>query len=166
MRPYQTRSVLAAAIVALLLTSTAPVGAQDSGRRPPPVLTVAGEGVTQRLTLRDGSELIGRITAISDSTVQFESTIGTSTIAITNIIGLREERGTVRDGQYYFPNPNATRLIFAPTGRMLAPGEGYFSDYWVFFPGLSVGVSKNLSLGGGMSILPGVGFDEQIYYFT
>lgn len=132
-----------------------------------PVLVVADSGVQQRVQLRDGSELIGRIIAINDSTVQFQSSLGVSTIRSSDILKLSSERGgVVRNGQYYFPNPNATRLIFAPTGRMLDRGEGYFSDYWVFFPGISVGLSDMFSIGGGMSIFPRVGLDEQLLYFT
>lgn len=126
---------------------------------------VADSGTLQRIQLRDGSELIGRITAIGDTTVQFESSIGVTTIRRSDILNAAGERGgMVRNGTYYFPNPNATRLVFAPTGRMLNQGEGYFSDYWVFFPGVAFGVSNNVTLGGGMSIFPGA--DEQIFYFT
>lgn len=132
-----------------------------------PVLAVADSGVLQRLQLRDGSELVGRIVSIGDSTVQFQSGIGTSTIRSADILRVQAERGgIVRNGQYYFPNPNATRLIFAPTGRMLEQGEGYFSDYWIFFPGLSVGLSDMFSIGGGMSIFPGADLGEQLLYFT
>jgi hypothetical protein len=132
-----------------------------------PVLVVADSGVQQRVVMRDGSELIGRIVSIGDTTVQFESRLGLMTLRSDDILRLSSERGgSMRDGQYYFPNPNATRLIFAPTGRMLGAGEGYFSDYWVFFPGVSVGLADMVSLGGGMSIFPGIGLDEQLLYFT
>lgn len=132
-----------------------------------PVLVVGDSGVLQRIQLRDGSELVGRIISIADSTVQFHSSLGTTTIRSADILKLQAESGgIVRNGQYYFPNPNATRLIFAPTGRMLEPGEGYFSDYWIFFPGISVGLSNMFSVGGGMSIFPGVDLGDQLLYFT
>lgn len=121
----------------------------------------------QRLILRDGSEMIGRITSVGATSVQFESGIGTTTIPIDAIVDVKEERGgKVVQGRYFFPNPNTTRLIFAPTGRMLKQGEGYFSDYWVFFPGFAAGLSNMVTLGGGMSVIPGVGFNEQLLYFT
>jgi hypothetical protein len=99
--------------------------------------------------------------------VQFESALGVTSIAVDAITSAKEETpGQIREGRYYFRNPNATRLIFAPTGRMLNKGEGYFSDFWIFFPGFAQGVTKLFTLGGGMSILPGVGVDEQIYFVT
>ena len=128
---------------------------------------VADSGVLQRLTLNDGSELLGQIIAVGDTSVQFRSALGVITIRSGDILKLASERGgKMKLGQYYFPNPNSTRLIFAPTGRMLERGEGYFSDYWIFFPGISFSVSEMLSLGGGMSIFPGVGLGEQLLYFT
>ena len=72
----------------------------------------------------------------------------------------------MRRGQYYFANPNETRLVFAPTGRNLRKGEGYFSDYWIFFPGFAAGLSNRFTIGGGMSIFPFLGIDEQLMYLT
>lgn len=149
----------------LLALSAGPLVAQRPAPRP--VLVVADSGVQQRVVMRDGSELIGRIISVGDTTVQFESRLGLMTLRSDDIVRLSSERGgSMRDGQYYFPNPNATRLIFAPTGRMLEAGEGYFSDYWIFFPGVSVGLADMVSIGGGVSIFPGIGLDEQLLYFT
>lgn len=153
-------------LVVLLVLAASTLGAQRP-ESPRPALVVADSGVLQRIQLRDGSEVIGRIIAINDSTVQFQSSLGVSTIRSSDILKLSIESGAVvKNGQYYFPNPNATRLIFAPTGRMLDAGEGYFSDYWIVFPGISVGLTNMFSIGGGMSILPGVDLGEQLLYFT
>jgi hypothetical protein len=42
-------------------------------------------------------------------------------------------------------DPNYSRLLFAPTGRPLKKGDGYFSDYEVLFPGLAVGLTDHVS---------------------
>jgi hypothetical protein len=49
---------------------------------------------------------------------------------------------------------------------MLPKGEGYFSDFWIFLPSVAAGVTDMFTLGGGMSILPGVGLEEQVYFVT
>src|SRR5687767_9579368 len=97
--------------VAFLILAASQLAAQRP-EPPGPVLVVADSGVQQRIQLRDGSELIGRIIAVNDSTVQFQSSLGVTTIRSSDILRLSSERGgVVRHGQYYFPNPNATRLI-------------------------------------------------------
>jgi hypothetical protein len=56
--------------------------------------------------------------------------------------------------------------MFAPTGRPLGKGNGYFSDHYVVFPGFAVGLTKNLSLSGGVSTIPALGLSEQLFYVS
>jgi len=120
----------------------------------------------QVLTMRDGSSFVGRIVAVRNDSVDFQTGIGRMTLAINDIRSIREhDAGRLHDGSYWFPNPNATRLFFAPTAQMLKKGDGYFADYELFFPGFAYGVTDNISVGGGVSVFP-TGVDEQIYYFT
>jgi hypothetical protein len=49
---------------------------------------------------------------------------------------------------------------------MLKRGEGYFTDFWIFFPAFAEGVTDRITLGGGMSIFPGGGLSEQLLFFT
>jgi hypothetical protein len=49
---------------------------------------------------------------------------------------------------------------------MLPAGQGYFTDYWIFFPAVGYGITDWLTLGAGMSLFPGVGLDKQLYYLT
>jgi len=154
-------------LFALLLPLVVCAPALPAQQPTPPILTPAAPGKTQRLTLKDGSQLVGRILSVDSTSVRFESSLGVTTIAIDSIVSARDEApGQVHQGRYYFRNPNATRLVFAPTGRMLPKGEGYFSDFWVFFPGFATGLSNMFTLGGGMSILPGVDIDKQVYFVT
>jgi hypothetical protein len=63
-------------------------------------------------------------------------------------------------------DPNRTRLLFAPTARPLDRGEGYVSNTELVFPGVSLGLTDNLSIGGGFSIVPGLGLGEQLFYVS
>jgi hypothetical protein len=63
-------------------------------------------------------------------------------------------------------DPNYSRLLFAPTGRPLKKGDGYFSDYEVLVPGLAVGITDHISIAGGISMIPGLGLDEQVLYVS
>jgi hypothetical protein len=64
----------------------------------------------------------------------------------------------ISNGMFYRRDPNDTRLLFAPTGRGLRQGQGYFADYWIFFPTVAVGITDFFAVGGGMSIIPWVNF--------
>jgi hypothetical protein len=130
-------------------------------------LRIADPNHVQILTTRDGSTLIGRIVEIGASEIQFETELGKVTIPILKIKEIKEvPASSIKNGKYWFPNPNATRLFFGPTGRMLKQGEGYFADYYLFFPAVAYAVTSNITIGGGMSLFPGVDIDKQIFYFT
>lgn len=121
----------------------------------------------QILTVEDGSSFIGRIIEIGEEELKFETKYGVLTFSIFEITELKlVSKDQFKKGKYWFPNPNCSRLFFAPTARMLKKGEGYFADYFVFFPTFTFGVTNNITLGGGFSILPGADLDEQIILFT
>jgi hypothetical protein len=63
-------------------------------------------------------------------------------------------------------DPNYSRLLFAPTGRPLRKGDGYFSDYELMFPGVAVGVTDSFSIAGGLSVIPGLRLDRQVFYVS
>ena len=121
----------------------------------------------QILTVEDGSSFIGRIIEIGEEELKFKTKYGVLTFSIFEITELKlVSEDQLKDGKYWFPNPNCSRLFFAPTGRMLKHGEGYFADYFIFFPTVTFGITNNITLGGGFSILPGEDLDEQILLFT
>src|SRR4051812_15213717 len=119
------------------------------------------------LTLKDGSVLIGRVLEVTPTVVRFRSAAGESSIPRDAIVSVRiTAAGDAHGGEYWPEDPSRTRLFFAPTGRMLRKGEGYFSDAYVFFPSFQGGLSDHFTMGAGMSIIPGLGVDEQLYYLT
>ncbi|MBN2225722.1 MAG: hypothetical protein JW763_00005 [candidate division Zixibacteria bacterium] len=120
---------------------------------------------TQIVSLKDGSTLVGRITEIGDDEVTIQTSAGSFTVAKEKIADVKlVESSAYRDGVYWFPNPNRTRLYVGPTGRCLRKGEGYFSDMLIFFPSVSYGLTDNVTIGGGMSLVPGIDFDRQLFY--
>ncbi len=126
-------------------------------------LQIPPEGKTQIITLEDGSALFGKITAVGESDIKFKTDMGEITIAINKIKKIVEiSSSSIKDGEYWFPNPNRSRLMFGPTARSLNKGEGYFYDVWVFFPGLAYGITDNFMISGGVSIIPEV--DNQLFY--
>ena len=151
-------------VLFVLLLLAAPAVAQESPAldlSPPDSLHV------QLLRTVDGSRLIGRVVESGADSVRFKTKVGVITIAVGQIKKIKlVPKETVASGEYRFPNPNTTRLFFAPTARMLGKGRGYFADYYLFFPGGAYGVSDRFTVAGGFSLVPGIGFDDQIYYLA
>ena len=121
----------------------------------------------QILTTQDGSTNFGRIIEIGESEIKFETEIGILTISILKIKEIKEVSTTsFRNGQYWYQNPNDTRLYFAPTAYTLKQRDGYFADYYIFFPMCAYGLTDNITIGGGISLLPGIDINKQIFYLT
>jgi hypothetical protein len=130
-------------------------------------LKATPEGRIVQLVFRDGSTLNGQVVEVTATTVRFVSSIGETTIPRTSIAKIRlVDPTSLHDGQIWPEDPSRTRLFFAPTGRMLKTSETYFTDAYIFFPSVQVGLSDQFSIGGGMSIFPGIAIDEQFFYLT
>jgi hypothetical protein len=134
--------------------------AQAPGLRLPPVDTAA---VAVRLA--DGSEVVGRVRAANDSSITMLTAGGiVMQIPSRTVVGWTPVRGLAVGGTFRPADPNVSRLFFAPTGRTLAAGNGYFADYYLFFPILAFGVTDRVTVAGGASLIPGA--TEELIYFT
>lgn len=113
------------------------------------------------IVLKDGSELIGHIRDEDTLKIKFETLSGTMVDIKRNQI-----KTIVNERSDYFigDDPNKTRLFFAPTGRNLKQGTGYFSVTELFFPTIAFGITDFFTAAGGISIVPGL--DAQIYYLN
>jgi len=118
-----------------------------------------------KLTLKDGSEIIGTIQREDSILVEFRSISKVSMRVLREQIrSLVRLPGNVLGGEFLRSDPNYTRLFFAPTGRALKNGQGYFSTYEIFFPFVAVGIGDIVTLAGGMSLIPAA--DNQIFYLA
>lgn len=150
-------------LVALLLAAgVAAIPARVAAQQP-----ADSSWATHILRTRDGSTVLGRLVDSTADSVRIETRGGTLVFARADVTELRAVKTTeLRQGQYWPENPNTTRLFFAPTGRMLAPKEGYFSDTYLFFMNVAAGVTSRFTMGGGMSVLPTDNFSDNLFYIT
>lgn len=110
---------------------------------------------TVRVVLTDGSSHLGVLKAETDTTYTFQTLAGIEMqIPRGSVRRFEAVDGLFRGGKFLRPDPNATRLLFAPTARPLGHGRGYVADYQILFPFVAVGVGPNVSLAGGVSIVP------------
>ncbi len=126
--------------------------------------TAFAEDKLVAVELQDGSRLVGRVVAEDGDSL---------TVATSGGLEVVVRRATVlaitavgKDGRSPTGDPNYSRLLFGPTGRPLKKGDGYFSDYELLFPGVAFGVTDNFTLAGGVSVIPGIGLDEQLFYVS
>ena len=119
------------------------------------------------LRTRDGSVLIGKLIEQASDSVIIQMTGGRIVVARSRIAELRVlAPRSLREGEYWIPDPNDTRLFFAPTGRMLARGDGYFSDTYLLLLNFVGGVTSRFTMGGGFSIIPSDNPQNNILYIT
>ncbi len=118
-----------------------------------------------KLELVGGSVLIGTI-VFEDSTSITISLLSNNetTIQKNAILERTNVSPNIKEGEYWLDDPNSTRLFFAPTGRGLKTGQGYFAAYEVLFPMIAYGINDYITLAGGISLLPGA--EVQLLYFA
>jgi hypothetical protein len=133
-----------------------------------PPTRVARDTSTRRLVrTRDGSILLGRVVAEDSATIQLETSVGTLTLSRGSVVDVKTVLASdMRDGEYWFRDPNRTRLFFAPTGRMLEQGEGYYMNTYLLLQNFVGAPTNNVTIGGGFALLPGVDPGLWVYYLT
>lgn len=119
------------------------------------------------LELSDGSVLKGTVVVENPDSLTFVTSSGLKITLPKSIINSRRiAHGRIVAGKFQRSDPNYTRLLFTPTGRPLRKGEGYFTDYYVFFPGVAYGLTNHLSIMAGISLIPAIRFKEQMFYIA
>jgi len=149
-------------VLAILASLSLTAAAQEA---PPPLApspsAAAPDAEVVTLRLKDGSLLRARIVTEDERNLKVVTAGGVSLDVPRESVDRIERDGVEA------PRPsdsNYTRLLFSPTGRPLRKGEGYFSDHYVVFPGVAYGLTDNLSVAGGLTVVPGLGISDQIYY--
>lgn len=135
----------------LLVAQAAPAAAQEPA-------TLAVSDTVWEVRLADGTALIGRVVVATAERVTIETAAGARVdVARAQIRSVRLAQGRIVDGEYWFADPNHTRLfLISSTGRMLERGTGYVSAFMVFIPFVAYGVTDYFTLAGGTPLIPGV----------
>lgn len=124
-----------------------------------------GNSANRKILLLDGSEIIGTLESAVGDTLMVLSA-GGLLIAIPDdkIERIAELRGEFVGGELVRHDPNTTRLFFAPTARSIKSGCGYFADYIIFFPTVAYGITDNIAISGGVSLIPGA--KRQVWFLA
>ena len=105
-----------------------------------------------RIEIRDGNIYTGRIVAQDSLKIIFQSDhLGQIHIQRARIKEMHPlEQDKIKDGTYWFENPQATRYFYSPNGYALKKGEGYYQNVWVLFNSFAVGITDHISFGAGL----------------
>lgn len=123
-----------------------------------------------RIQLHDGSVFLGSIINRNTNNIVVKSQsvprleIETSKIKRIEMI----DQASVKNGAFWFPTPLATRYLISPSAFNLKRGEGYYQNTLLFLNSFNVGVTDNISIGGGFEFLSTViaGPSNAIFYVT
>ncbi|MEO5566942.1 MAG: hypothetical protein ABIR92_00525 [Gemmatimonadaceae bacterium] len=159
------RSMKCVLLLASAIACATASAAMAQAARPP---VARDTNITHVLLLMDGSTLVGKLISRDSAVIHFETNGGTLTLPIGRVKELRAIDSTdVRGDEYWFPDANETRLFFAPTGRMLKKGEGYYSNTYILLQNFVGAPSDRFTFGGGFSIVPSDDFlQDNLYYIT
>jgi hypothetical protein len=109
-------------------------------------------GDTVKVVTVSNQVFIGELIYEDDDKITISSeSVGEITIDRENIRSIEKmDPSRIRNGAYWFENPQSTRYFFAPNAIGLKKGRGYYQNTWIFFNNVNYGVTNNFSLGGGM----------------
>ena len=128
-------------------------------------VTIADTSLRHVIRLRNGSTVIGRITAVTGDSVKVRLEQGELALLRSGIGEVRQVPATAfRNGQYWFENPHPTRLLFSSTAFPLEKGTGYYSNTWLFIHTFAAGITDRFTLGGGATTIPGIAFNDNLFY--
>lgn len=104
-----------------------------------------------RVTTTDGNTLTGKVLEADEEHIVIEvDGIGEVTLERTRIRNIQIiDPDRIKNGDYWFENPQGTRYFFAPNAIGLKEGTGYYQNTWIFFNNANYGVTNNFSIGAG-----------------
>lgn len=102
----------------------------------------------------NGTSYFGEIMGLTGGALKIKSSLlGTFEIQSNTISKITLSDAYVnRKGSTWFTNPNATRYFFAPSAIPLKKHEGYFQNAYLLANSVNVGITENITVGGGVVI--------------
>lgn len=105
-----------------------------------------------RIQTVDGNEFLGSVIREDSNSITLKTaTLGEISIQKSNITSQEVVNvQQIKNGKFWFPNPQSTRYFWSPNGYGLKTGEGYYQNIDIIWNQFAVGITDNFSLGGGL----------------
>ena len=110
---------------------------------------------TYLIEMNDDTKIIGKLVSENEKEIKLlTKNFGEIKVLKSNIKKkiLLDASDFVK-GKYWFRNPNSTRYFIGPSAFNLEPGEGYYQNVALVFNSFNVGLTKNISIGGGLELI-------------
>jgi hypothetical protein len=116
---------------------------------------VVDSAIVYQFDLLDGGRLMGTVLAIEGDTLVIHTRdagdVRLAKVRVERITRISERANAT--GQYWFENPHGTRYLFSSSAIPLRQGEGYYQNTYLLLNSVAVGVTNNISVGGGIELL-------------
>lgn len=98
----------------------------------------------------DGNRFVGNIISeSSEKLVLSTEYLGEVAIDQKNIRSRKIiQSDQIKNGEWWFDNPQSSRYFWAPNAYGLKKGEGYYQNIWVIWNQFAYGISDHFSIGG------------------
>ncbi len=127
-------------LLLILLFSSTFIQAQTTDTTLVQIETVDGNEFIGNIVKEDSLKIVLKTDKLGEISIQ-KSDIKSQTLINTQ---------QIKDGKFWFPNPQSTRYFWAPNGYGLKKGEGYYQNIYVLWNQFTYGITDNFSLGGGV----------------
>lgn len=127
-------------------------------------------GRSYRVETQQGTTFTGTLVSMSLTKLEFDAqemgrvSLERTQIRRADLQGPAAAGVTNKPG--YFDIGNGNRLFFAPTGRGLRKGENSLQAVSLYLVGANFGITDYISLGGYVSLIPGIGLGNQFIMLT
>jgi hypothetical protein len=125
-------------------------------------------GRTYQVETTLGARFLGSLVSMNLTTLEFDTQeLGHVSVERAQIRrAILQGPATASTKRNHFDIGNGNRLFFAPTARGLRQGENTLQVINLFLAGGNFGITNNISLGGYVSLIPGIGLDNQFVMLT
>ena len=122
---------------------------------------------------QSGITYVGTIIERSDKEITILTDANTKIqIVLSSVQDIRAiPKSQIHNGEYWYPNPNDSRYLFAPSAFNLKQGEGYYQNTYLFINTFNYGITDNFSMGLGFEFIStfaslGASDFDPIYFLT
>ncbi len=103
-----------------------------------------------RIVMKNGDEFMGILQFMDKDSLVLSSINGEFHLISTNVKRIQNESYT---GKYNFPSTHYTRYFFGPSAIPLEKKHGYYQNVLLSTNLVNYGLSKNVSVGGGIEFI-------------